>query len=141
MKTLIRKILRETFEEKNNPPKTMTYDEALIYFKNRLNNIESKHGEVISNYLKMKMDLDKAKFLLNPVYKLYVNSQPTGIDYYAAKVKFPFGDNNKSPYFNIQIGNKNKIDLLSPSEKEKVIQNKISSYFLKKFPLNYPVHV
>jgi hypothetical protein len=139
MKKLIRKILRETFEEKNNLPKTMTYDEALIYFKNRLNDKESKYGEVISNYLKMKMDLDKAKYLLNIRYKLQVNRQPTGIDYYVAQVKFPFGDNNKSPHFKIQIGSKDKIDLLSQSEKEKFIQDKISSYLLNKFPFNYPV--
>lgn len=138
MKDLIRKILRETFEEKSNPPKTITHDEGLTYFNNILNDIQSKHGDVISNYLKMKMDLDKAKYLQNIQYKLYANARGPYEKYYEAQVKFPFG-NGKKKFFTIHIGNLTQIDSLSPEDKDKFIRDKINSYLLKKFPLNFPI--
>ena len=37
------------------------------------------------------------------------------------------------PWFNIMVGRKDDIDDMSSDEKEKLFQNKITSYLMKKF--------
>jgi hypothetical protein len=142
MKRIIKKVLMETFNTLNAKDfeEIKTHEDMLKYLKNKLSDLESTHGDIFSNYFKMKTDLDKVNYLLNVKYNLTVLQGKSG-EYYNAKVKFPFVnlEKGKYPFFNINVGRKDKIDSLSPSEKDSHIRNKINSYFMKRFPLNNPL--
>jgi hypothetical protein len=127
MKDLIRKILKESLLN------TMISDA-----RKELEDFESKYGDILSQHEKLKTKLDKIELLNNLKYSISINRPQTGIEYYYAKVKFPFANfkNQKYPYFNIHIGEKTFIDSLTPDEKEKHIQSIIKSYLLKKSPLD-----
>jgi hypothetical protein len=77
--------------------------------------------------------------LKNVNYILTIKRSPQQeTEYYQAKVKFPFVDlgERKGPWFNVHIGEKNFVDSMSPSEREKHVQNRIRTYFMKNYPLN-----
>lgn len=127
MKDLIRRLLKESLQ-----------DEMISDARRELEDFESKYGEILSRHKKLKTRLDKIELLNNIKYSISINRPQTGIEYYYAKVKFPFANfkNQKYPYFNIHIGEKTFIDSLPPDEKEKHIQSIIKSYILKKSPLD-----
>lgn len=128
MKSIIKKLLYESLQE-----------QMLTDAKKELKEFELKYGDIISQHKKLKLLVDKLEHLKNIEYKIYLSKPKysTNSQYYYVKVNYPFIDRGekKYPHFNIQIGEKKLIDSLSDTERHNLIQKRVSSYLLDKFPL------
>jgi hypothetical protein len=136
MRELIKKILREQFENNKRTP-----EEAMIYVKDRIKDLETNHGETLSKYFKMKLDFDKVNYLSNFQYKLGLEKVKEKHYYYYVNVPFPFTGptNDKLKTTKVWIGSQDMVDSMEPSEKDIFIRNKIITKLLNKYPLNNSV--
>ena len=126
MKSFIRSLLFETVQ-----------DQMLVDAKTKLENFESKYSDILEQHKELKLMVDKLEHLKNIPYKINLLRRQNGIEYYTAKVKYPFVDmgEKKYPFFTIHLGEKSLIDKMSELEKEKFIGHRINSYLMKRFPL------
>jgi len=128
MKLLIKKLLYETLQ-----------GQMIVDAKKELEDFESRYSDIISQHKKLKLIVDKLEHLKNIDYKVYLTKPrySNNSQYYYVKVNYPFVDKGegKYPNFNIQIGEKNLIDNLPENEKHNLIQKRISSYLLNRFPI------
>jgi len=126
MKSFIRSLLFETVQ-----------DQMLVDAKTKLENFESKYSDILEQHKELKLMVDKLEHLKNIPYKINLLRRQNGIEYYTAKVKYPFVDvgEKRYPFFNIHLGEKSLIDKMSELEKEKFIGHRINSYLMKRFPL------
>jgi hypothetical protein len=126
MKSFIRSLLFETVQ-----------DQMLVDAKTKLENFESKYSDILEQHKELKLMVDKLEHLKNIPYKINLLRRQNGIEYYTAKVKYPFVDvgEKRYPFFTIHLGEKSLIDKMSELEKEKFIGHRINSYLIKRFPL------
>ena len=124
MKQLIKKILYESLK-----------DEMISNAKKELDSFESEYGDIIKRHKELKLLVNKLEYLKNIDYKVHVVKGYGDNIYYSVQVNFPFVDmgEKRYPWFNIMVGRKDDIDDMSSDEKEKLFQNKITSYLMKKF--------
>jgi len=123
MKNIIRRVLYETLQ-------SQLLDDA----KNKIAELESQHGDIISKYNELKLMYDKIKSIQDVNYGFVRSTDSYGRTYISAKVKLPFYTNSKK-WVTIYLCPLEVFEEMSENEKKNFVMNKISSHILNKFPI------
>lgn len=108
----------------------------LNMLKKELNKVEDEYEEIIKKYNFLKERIEILEYRNDTPYNVGVVKDKYGNEYINVRISYPYAETTKKfPYYRIYVGLKKDIDSMSPDERKKRIQDRITKYLDQHFPL------